>query len=263
MVSLRGGVAVFLRITAYQSSVSETPRLRKPYRYVGAGWRGERESVFGGGRGRCIVTFTGWVLLWERVHTCVSLSPVEGHALGQHQSLPGGGHDKAVYAWPRPLPARGGCQSHRPTLPCQWVPGVARDGRQRLVHANICQPQLQTGAGTVSVCVCVCVCVRACVCECPCPPRVEMARRLEGVFKGLRFITSLRDTIRGRKGKDTLAAIDVADLIKFSEVRATAEQMAIPLYDCEDSLCVELIQLLLSSLQFPCLCSPWIPLTFP
>ena len=46
-----------------------------------------------------------------------------------------------------------------------------------------------------------------------------MLKKLEGSFKGLRFITTLRATIRGKRKDSWAASTDVTDLVKFSKVR--------------------------------------------
>jgi len=54
-----------------------------------------------------------------------------------------------------------------------------------------------------------------------------MIRRLDGSFKGLRLIGSLRDTIRGVRRKASLPT-DITELVKFSKVK---EGTVEPLYN--------------------------------
>ena len=48
--------------------------------------------------------------------------------------------------------------------------------------------------------------------------RAEMVRKLEGSFKGLKFIGSLRETLRGGKRKASWSDTDTSELIRFSKV---------------------------------------------
>ena len=49
--------------------------------------------------------------------------------------------------------------------------------------------------------------------------RVDMIKRLDGSFKGMWLIGTLRDTIRGAVGKASLPSCDITELIKFSKVK--------------------------------------------
>ena len=46
-----------------------------------------------------------------------------------------------------------------------------------------------------------------------------MIKRLDGSFKGMWLIGTLRDTIRGAIGKASLPTCDITELIKFSKVK--------------------------------------------
>ena len=49
--------------------------------------------------------------------------------------------------------------------------------------------------------------------------RVDMIKSLDGSFKGMWLIDTLRDTIRGAIGKPSSPTCDITELIKFSKVK--------------------------------------------
>lgn len=49
--------------------------------------------------------------------------------------------------------------------------------------------------------------------------RVDTIKRLDGSFKGMWLIDTLRDTIKGAIGKASLPTCDITELIKFSKVK--------------------------------------------
>ena len=52
-----------------------------------------------------------------------------------------------------------------------------------------------------------------------------MVRKLEGSFKGLRFIGSLKESLRGGKKKASWSDTDTSELIRFSKVGTRCQEM--------------------------------------
>ena len=69
-----------------------------------------------------------------------------------------------------------------------------------------------------------------------------MVKKLEGSFKGLKFIGSLRETLRGGKRKASWSDTDTSELIRFSKVGTRYQQIFNAAPQCNYDFCYKYLQ---------------------